>query len=152
MSGSSAGAASQFSGSSVGGRRGAPLPSPAHRCAPGHGEFGVVAAGSARGGIRDLDGDVPVAVKQCHEGAQAEEIAAFVAEAELMKRFRHPNIVRLLGVCTEKEPLLLIFELMDTDLRTFLRRDDLLLPEAISTRMCEPLPPPPPAGRQPQAG
>ena len=38
-----------------------------------------------------------------------------------MKRFQHPNIVRLLGMCTLDEPLYMVMELMlYGDLRTFL--------------------------------
>ena len=56
---------------------------------------------------------VAVAVKQCSgEHITSEEKYAFVREASYMKRFRHPNIVRLLGVCFQQEPLLMILELV----------------------------------------
>lgn len=36
--------------------------------------------------------------------------ADFLAEAELMKRMRHPNLVRLVGIVTASEPLMMILE------------------------------------------
>lgn len=36
----------------------------------------------------------------------------FLSEAEMMKRFNHENIVKLLGVCTRGEPTLAIMEFM----------------------------------------
>ncbi|KAL3182760.1 hypothetical protein MRX96_029359 [Rhipicephalus microplus] len=45
-----------------------------------------------------------VAVKTLKVGAIIEEKLDFLSEAEMMKRFDHKNIVRLLGVCTTGEP------------------------------------------------
>ena len=40
-----------------------------------------------------------------------------------MNQFDHPNILKLLGVCFDKEPLCLIFEYMDLgDLNNHLRK------------------------------
>jgi len=36
----------------------------------------------------------------------------FLSEAELMKRFDHKNIVKLLGVCTRGEPVYAVMEFM----------------------------------------
>ncbi len=36
----------------------------------------------------------------------------FLSEAEMMKRFDHENIVKLLGVCTRGEPAYTIMEFM----------------------------------------
>ena len=36
----------------------------------------------------------------------------FLSEAEMMKRFDHDNIVKLLGVCTRGEPAYTIMEFM----------------------------------------
>ena len=39
-----------------------------------------------------------------------------------MGNFNHPNILRLLGVCTDMDPLFMIMELMEGgDLLTFIR-------------------------------
>ena len=43
----------------------------------------------------------------------ADEQASFVAEVELMKKLRHPNVVSLLGCClTQGEPYMLVLELL----------------------------------------
>jgi Protein tyrosine kinase. len=41
-----------------------------------------------------------------------EEKLDFLSEAEVMKRFEHNNIVKLLGVCTKNEPVYTIMEFM----------------------------------------
>jgi serine/threonine protein kinase len=38
--------------------------------------------------------------------------AEFLAEIELMKRLRHPNLVTLLGICTRKRPFLALIEFL----------------------------------------
>ena len=71
----------------------------------GKGNFGDVYSGTMR------DSGRRVAVKTC----RSEHIPAaqqFLAEAEILKQYDHPNIVRLLGVCTDKEPVYIVMELM----------------------------------------
>jgi serine/threonine protein kinase len=65
-----------------------------------------------------------VAVKQCQEDATKQMKLAFLQEANIMKPFvrsPHPNILRMIGVCFQSEPLLLVVELMDVDLLAALR-------------------------------
>ena len=40
------------------------------------------------------------------------EVADFVAEAEVMKRIQHPNLLQLYAVCTEREPIFIVTELI----------------------------------------
>ena len=48
-----------------------------------------------------------VAVKQCRgEGITADEKRDFVAEAQCMRPFHHPNVVQLLGVVTQSVQIL----------------------------------------------
>ena len=71
----------------------------------GKGRFGHIYSGTIR------DSHQRVAVKTCY----SKRIAAaqqFLAEAEVMKKYDHPNIIRLLGVCTDKEPVYIVMELM----------------------------------------
>lgn len=83
----------------------------------GEGAFGTVYGGEAL--INDLW--VAVAVKTLKIGSNPEEKLDFLSEAEMMKRFEHKNIVRLLGVCTRGEPAYTIMEFMlHGDLKTFL--------------------------------
>ena len=55
---------------------------------------------------------VAVAVKTMKEGSTVDEKIDFLSEAEMMKRFEHKNIVRLVGVCTRQEPIYTIMEFM----------------------------------------
>jgi len=55
---------------------------------------------------------VAVAVKTLKVGSTMEEKLDFLSEAEVMKRFEHNNIVKLLGVCTKNEPVYTIMEFM----------------------------------------
>lgn len=53
-----------------------------------------------------------IAVKTLKVGSTMEEKLDFLSEAEVMKRFEHNNIVKLLGVCTKNEPVYTIMEFM----------------------------------------
>ena len=52
-----------------------------------------------------------VAVKTC-KSETVQDLDKFLKEAEILKLYDHPNIVRLIGVCAEKEPVYIIMELM----------------------------------------
>lgn len=49
--------------------------------------------------------NIPVTVKACKENVSQVDKKTFLAEAEILRRYDHPNIVRLIGMCTEKEPV-----------------------------------------------
>uniref|UniRef100_X2B931 Protein kinase domain-containing protein n=1 Tax=Capitella teleta TaxID=283909 RepID=X2B931_CAPTE len=71
-----------------------------------------------------------VAVKTLKPGSMSTE--AFLAEAQVMKSLTHKNIVQLLAVCTEEEPILIVTEyLVNGSLLAYLRKrhiDTLPLP------------------------
>jgi tyrosine-protein kinase Tec len=69
----------------------------------GSGNFGLVKEGVYKGTI-------PVAVKMMKPGTMSED--DFVAEAEVMTKFRHKNLVELYGVCTSVKPIYIVTELM----------------------------------------
>jgi len=69
----------------------------------GSGQFGVVQAGLYKNGT-------PVAVKMMKAGSMSEE--DFVAEAQVMTKFKHKNLVELYGVCTTIRPVWIVTELM----------------------------------------
>ena len=89
----------------------------------GQGHFGLVVKATAIGVVPGKD-QCTVAVKILKEGASPQTKKEFFHEAALMHGFDHPNIVKLLGVCVEQEPLCMIFEFMQLgDLNNFLRRN-----------------------------
>jgi serine/threonine protein kinase len=49
----------------------------------------------------------------------------FVKEAQTMMKFRDPNLLQLLGVCTTEEPIFIVTELMQHgSLLNYLRKDE----------------------------
>ncbi|XP_070549780.1 fibroblast growth factor receptor 2-like [Ptychodera flava] len=92
----------------------------------GEGAFGEVRKAFAVN-IRGNIGKIDVAVKMLRDDASAEEVRQFKRELQTMKSLpRHPNIVALLGCCTEANgregPLFIITELMaNGSLLTYLR-------------------------------
>ena len=56
------------------------------------------------------NGEVEVAVKTLKAGTMSTD--AFMEEAKIMKKFKHPNIVSLYAVCSVDEPILIVTEYM----------------------------------------
>lgn len=84
----------------------------------GEGAFGTVYGGEAQ---IDDNGWTAVAVKTLKKGSSTEDRLDFLSEAEAMKRFDHTNVIKLLGVCLQTEPIYTIMEFMlYGDLKTFL--------------------------------
>lgn len=84
----------------------------------GEGAFGTVYGGEAQ---IDEQGWTAVAVKTLKKGSNSEDRLDFLSEAEAMKRFDHSNIIKLLGVCLQTEPIYAVMEFMlYGDLKTFL--------------------------------
>ncbi|NXA05057.1 FES kinase, partial [Sapayoa aenigma] len=84
----------------------------------GRGNFGEVFSGRLRAD------NTPVAVKSCRETLPPELKAKFLQEARILKQYRHPNIVRLIGVCTQKQPIYIVMELVQGgDFLSFLRSE-----------------------------
>ncbi|KAM6426160.1 tyrosine-protein kinase Fes/Fps isoform 2-T2 [Liasis olivaceus] len=84
----------------------------------GQGNFGEVFSGFLR------CSNTPVAVKSCRETLPNELKARFLQEAGILKQYSHPNIVRLIGVCTQKQPIYIVMELVKGgDFLTFLRNE-----------------------------
>ena len=78
------------------------------------------------------NGTTEVAVKTIKPGAIY--VNAFLKEAALMKKLRHPKVIQLYAVCTQEEPIYMITELMKHgSLLKYLRGDgrSLKLPQQI---------------------
>ena len=69
----------------------------------GAGQFGEVWEGL-------WNNTTPVAIKTLKPGTMSAQ--AFLEEAQLMKRLRHPKLIQLYAVCTVQEPIMIITELM----------------------------------------
>ena len=67
----------------------------------GAGQFGTVNKGIWQSPMGAMD----VAVKQLQSGASEEEKVKFLQEAAINGQFRHPNVVKLMGVVTVGEPV-----------------------------------------------
>ncbi|KAI6172351.1 SH2 motif and Tyrosine protein kinase domain containing protein [Aphelenchoides besseyi] len=76
----------------------------------GEGAFGEVRMGTLTQGKKKIK----VAIK-IHKGTNLskEMIKEMCKEARIMRRYEHPNIVRFYGLAMEKEPLMLVMELVD---------------------------------------
>ncbi|XP_067339438.1 tyrosine-protein kinase Fer isoform X2 [Channa argus] len=83
----------------------------------GKGNFGEVFKGTLQ---RDKS---PVAVKTCKEDLPPELKIRFLSEARILKQYDHPNIVKLIGVCTQRQPIYIVMELVPGgDFLSFLRK------------------------------
>ena len=69
----------------------------------GTGEFGTVHSGLLNDNreSKGVQSATKVAVKTMRHGAKEEERVKFLQEAAIMGQFRHPNIVRILGIVLE---------------------------------------------------
>lgn len=88
----------------------------------GHGQFGEVWEGM-------WNNTTPVAIKTLRPGSMDPKVSFFftklqgifynvillqdfLAEAQIMKKLRHPKLIQLYAVCTVEEPIYIITELM----------------------------------------
>ena len=77
----------------------------------GRGEFGCVQRARVHGHS--------VAVKTL-KSSELEFQHKFLSEARLLSALRHPNIVDIIGVCSKQQPLMIVLDLMASDLRKYL--------------------------------
>ncbi|GAB0089421.1 uncharacterized protein DMENIID0001_039590 [Sergentomyia squamirostris] len=88
----------------------------------GEGEFGKVVKGFAAD-IDNRPGITTVAVKMLKTGAHSVELLALLSEFQLLQEVSHPNVIRLLGACTQAtdNPLVIIEYARYGSLRNYLR-------------------------------
>ena len=67
----------------------------------GSGQFGEV----FRGVWKFSKKNVEVAVKTLKEGSSDEDRVKFLTEAAIMCQFKHPNVVTMYGVVTDRDPV-----------------------------------------------
>ncbi|KAG8440602.1 hypothetical protein GDO86_006378 [Hymenochirus boettgeri] len=98
----------------------------------GQGNFGEVFSG------RLLSDNTPVAVKKSLNTLPPDLKDKFLSEARILKQYSHANIVKLIGVCTQKQPIYIIMELVQGgDFLTFLRNEGTRLKVKDLIRMTE---------------
>ncbi|XP_035217300.1 proto-oncogene tyrosine-protein kinase receptor Ret-like [Stegodyphus dumicola] len=96
----------------------------------GEGEFGRVVKGKAKN-IAGIPGVTTVAVKMLKENSSEAERKDLITEMNFLKEISHPNVVRLLGACTDDAgPLYVIVEYAEHgSLITYLRKMRARYPE-----------------------
>ena len=67
----------------------------------GSGQFGTVTQGIWHSPYGSID----VAIKTLNDNTSEEDKVKFLQEAAIMGQFHHPNIVKLYGVVTDREPV-----------------------------------------------
>lgn len=95
----------------------------------GSGEFGEVCKGvlqpSPKMGAYDLLQAKTIAIKTLKPGSSDKAKADFLMEASIMGQFEHENVIRLIGVVTKSEPVMIVTEFMENgSLDQFLRKHD----------------------------
>uniref|UniRef100_A0A9J2PLY1 receptor protein-tyrosine kinase n=1 Tax=Ascaris lumbricoides TaxID=6252 RepID=A0A9J2PLY1_ASCLU len=95
----------------------------------GSGEFGEVCKGvlqpTPRVGTFDMSQVQTVAIKTLKPGSSEKSKSDFLMEASIMGQFEHENVIRLIGVVTNSEPIMIITEFMENgSLDQFLRKHD----------------------------
>ncbi|RXG59327.1 Tyrosine-protein kinase Fer [Armadillidium vulgare] len=53
-----------------------------------------------------------VAVKTCRVTLPDEQKKKFLQEGRILKQYDHPNIVKFIGICVQKQPIMIVMELV----------------------------------------
>uniref|UniRef100_A0A1I8A532 Tyrosine-protein kinase n=1 Tax=Steinernema glaseri TaxID=37863 RepID=A0A1I8A532_9BILA len=99
----------------------------------GSGNFGDVFLAELY--VKNAD-KIPAAVKTLRGKLGKQERVQFVKEASLVRKFNHDNIVRILGVAPQQEPMMIILELASGGCLKNHCRDKVELTVADLTRYC----------------
>jgi tyrosine-protein kinase Fer len=71
------------------------------------GNFGDVYSGKLKSTKQN------VAVKTCKQTLPEEQKRKFLQEGRILKQYDHPNIVKLIGICVQKQPIMIVMELVE---------------------------------------
>lgn len=79
-----------------------------------------------------------VAVKTCRMTLPEEQKRKFLQEGRILKQYDHPNIVKLIGICVQKQPIMIVMELVPGgSLLSFLRKNAVTLNTKQLMGMCK---------------
>lgn len=66
-----------------------------------------------------------------------EQKRKFLQEGRILKQYDHPNIVKLIGICVQKQPIMIVMELVPGgSLLSFLRKNNATLNTKQLIGMC----------------
>lgn len=66
-----------------------------------------------------------------------EQKRKFLQEGRILKQYDHPNIVKLIGICVQKQPIMIVMELVEGgSLLMFLRKNAASLDQRKMMGMC----------------
>ncbi|XP_044589788.1 tyrosine-protein kinase Fer isoform X1 [Cotesia glomerata] len=78
-----------------------------------------------------------VAVKTCKVTLPDEQKRKFLQEGRILKQYDHPNIVKLIGICVQKQPIMIVMELVPGgSLLTYLRKNASTITTGEQLGMC----------------
>lgn len=78
-----------------------------------------------------------VAVKTCKTTLPDEQKKKFLQEGRILKQYDHPNIVKFIGICVQKQPIMIVMELVPGgSLLNFLRNHGANLTQKNLLGMC----------------
>ncbi|XP_049285564.1 tyrosine-protein kinase Fer-like isoform X1 [Anopheles funestus] len=98
----------------------------------GRGNFGDVYKAKLKSSKNTL-----VAVKTCRMTLPEEQKRKFLQEGRILKQYDHPNIVKLIGICVQKQPIMIVMELVaGGSLLMFLRKNATTLGQRQMMGMC----------------
>lgn len=76
-------------------------------------------------------------MKTCRVALPDENKRKFLQEGRILKQYDHPNIVKLIGICVQKQPIMIVMELVPGgSLLTFLRNNASSLVQKQLLKMC----------------
>ncbi|XP_017877992.1 tyrosine-protein kinase Fer isoform X2 [Ceratina calcarata] len=79
-----------------------------------------------------------VAVKTCKVTLPDEQKRKFLQEGRILKQYDHPNIVKLIGICVQKQPIMIVMELVPGgSLLPYLRKNASGITQQEQLRMCK---------------
>ncbi|XP_058978010.1 tyrosine-protein kinase Fer isoform X3 [Musca domestica] len=97
----------------------------------GRGNFGDVYKAKLKSTKKD------VAVKTCRMTLPDEQKRKFLQEGRILKQYDHPNIVKLIGICVQKQPIMIVMELVPGgSLLNYLRKNSNILTTRQQMGMC----------------